>query len=106
MAMSHKQLPIDQVMPGMVLADQICNAVGTVLLVPGTVMSEAILTSLHRHQIESLPILFEITEGEDPTQNVQEQCARIEHLFRKHAADDASPMLKSLLLHYRAGEAA
>ncbi len=103
MTVTHKQLPIDQVVPGMVLSDQICNALGTVLLVSGTVLSESILLSLHRHKIESLPILFEVSESTDPQQDIEQQLARLEHLFRKHDPDDASPLLKKLLAEYRAG---
>ncbi len=106
MTVTHKQLPIDQVVPGMVLSDQICNALGTVLLVSGTVLSEATLLSLHRHKIESLPILFEVSQGAEPKQDLQQQLARLDQLFRKHDPDDASPLLKSLVAQYRAGEAA
>jgi hypothetical protein len=106
MTVTHKQLPIDQVVPGMVLSDQICNALGTVLLVSGTVLTEATLLSLHRHKIESLPILFEVAQGEDSKQDLQHQLARLDQLFRKHDQDDASLLLKNLLTQFRAGEAA
>lgn len=106
MAMSHKQLPINQVVAGMVLGEQVCNAAGTVLLVPGTVISEAILVSLQRHQIAALPILFEQVESEVDQHAIEQQCERIAHLFRKHDVDDASGHLKALLLRYRAGETA
>ncbi len=106
MAMNHKQLPINQVVSGMVLGEPVCNAAGTVLLASGTVINDTILASMQRHQIETLPILFEVVESELDQQTIQQQCQRIEHLFRKHDADDASPQLKALLLRFRAGDAA
>ena len=108
MAASHKQLPLDQVIPGMVLSDQICNALGTVLLAQGSVVTEAILQSLHRHKIESLPILFEVTSEQNAAQELAEQLQRAQYLFRKHDlsnADDpnadASPHLFNLVKRYR-----
>ncbi len=101
MTASHKQLPIDEITPGMVLSDQICNPQGTVLLAAGTVLNEAILHSLQKYNITSLPILFETVEVNSPEKALAEQQKRLLYLFRRKPDDDASPHLLELLQQYR-----
>lgn len=113
MASTQKQLPLDEVLVGMVLSEQICNAFGTVLLAQGTVITEAILHSLQKHKIESLPILFEVGNQQDLQAELDERLKRLQYLFRKHPLhdrheppNDANALLFDLLQTYRRQQSA
>lgn len=87
-------LPLAQARAGMVLAGELRDAHGHMLLPEGTVLTPAMLASLARHGIESLPVRN--PHGE-----------RIDYLFRRldPAAGDAwaGTALCASLRAYRSG---
>lgn len=105
MSTIHRHLALEDVEAGMVLAEAISNAQGNILLQAGTVLNEAMLQSLQKHRIGVLAILFEVQEQGDPQKRMDEHRKRLQYLFRKHDAEDASPQLLALLLQYRARQA-
>jgi hypothetical protein len=95
-AMEIRDLPLAQARAGMVLSGELRDAQGQVLLPDGTVLTPAMLASLARHGIDTLPVRN--PHGE-----------RIDYLFRK--LDEASAdgwavsALRKCLHDYRSGAA-
>jgi hypothetical protein len=88
MKQERKDLPLDMVEVGMVLADEVCDARGVVLLPKGVSLSEAVLTGLERRGIETLPVLVISALSDDEAVERQQLVARrLDHLFRL-AGDD------------------
>ena len=56
MAVTHQYLPLEQVLPGMILSDVLLDAHGQVLLPQGAVLTENTLSLMPRHNIDMLPI--------------------------------------------------
>ena len=56
MSDDHELVPVASALPGMVLSDELLDSHGLVLLAKGTVLSEAIIASFARHQIDVVPV--------------------------------------------------
>lgn len=103
MATIHKQFALSEVIPGMVLSDDLRDAQGQVLLPEGTTLTERTIESLHRHQVESLTIMMgELTPEEEAAQRAHFQ-ARIERLFRKLDDSEANGLLHRYIRNFRLG---
>lgn len=90
MRQERKDLPLDMVEVGMVLADEVRDARGTVLLPKGASVSEAVLTGLGRRGIETLPVLVTPALSDDEVAERRLLVARrLDRLFRL-AGDDRS----------------
>jgi len=103
-AYSH-YLPLKDVTPGMVLATDLLDNQGHVLLPKGASMTESVLRSLAHHEIHQLCVLKQAIPAEDKAQLHASQIARIRHLFRHMPDDGASKQLKQFLLLYREEQA-
>lgn len=81
------QLPLEEVLPGMVVAAPIIDAGGRVLLPAGSTLSEGVITSLARRDIASLTVEVEVpldpAEAEARRARIK---AQLDHLFR-HAGE-------------------
>lgn len=96
-------IPLSKAHAGMVLALDLCDAGGAVLLPAGTALSEASLASLGRRGIDAVSVVSEApapTSAEQQAERLR-QCARLERLFRRSAAVEATGQLLGYLLHYR-----
>ena len=84
--------------PGMTLSDVLLDDKGNVLLAQGVVLTEAMLASLARHGVESLPILQAAPEAAalDPAA-VQ---ARLDYLFRGNDREDLGDWATGSLRRY------
>ena len=112
MSTDHQQLALKHVQAGMVLSDDVHDDHGVTLLTHGTVLTPAILTSLARHGIETVPIRQNPgsansngstgSTGSNATDQEQ-QCARLDFLFRKENCDEASSLLHQYVTRYRLG---
>lgn len=104
MAIPFKQVPIDDVRPGMALSDDLLDANGNILLRQGLVLTEATLDALHRHRVETLPIAGDDATDPDAASAHHEQ--RLATLFRKPGNDDedATGILYHHVRQYRLGE--
>jgi hypothetical protein len=101
MTASYHQLPLAQVLPGMVLSDELLDVQGHVLLPQGTVLTEAMLALMPRHGIEVLPVVSETAASDDELQaTLQHQDQRIAHLFRKNDPDSDSDWATGLLRRF------
>lgn len=103
MTIHSKQLALNSVTPGMVLSDDLLDDQGKILLPNGTLLTEAILASLARHNIAIIPILCEALSPVDEAAELRRHQARLARLFRKHAGDEATELMLQYVTHYRAG---
>lgn len=88
--------------PGMVLAEDLLDRQGQMLLPKGVVLSAGMLASLARHDIAMLPIA---AGAPAPARDPAAIQARVDHLFRKHDREDsddwASALLRRHIENYR-----
>lgn len=108
MAVTHQYLPLEQVLPGMILSDVLLDAHGQVLLPQGAVLTENTLSLMPRHNIDMLPIAAPAMSPEEQAKQQEAHRARLDYLFRKydpdHPADAATSMLHSYVSSYRLGQ--
>ena len=99
-----------QVQPGMVLADDLLDAAGHLLLPRGTTLTAAMLASMPRHHIPALPILIpDAPAGGNPAAGAPQAARqRLAQLFRKNepGSDPATSALRHYVELYRLGSAA
>lgn len=101
MKQERRELPLDEVEAGMVLADDVCDARGAVLLPKGASLTDAVLTGLGRRGVETLPVLVAPTLTDDELAARREQQARrLDHLFRLAGNDRPARELKRLISLY------
>lgn len=86
MSAHYRLTPLTDVQPGMILSDVLLDRVGKVLLTKGAVLTAASIASIGRHGIGMVPVLLDQLD-EPPDEAAV--LARLDHLFRKQAADEA-----------------
>jgi hypothetical protein len=93
---------------GMVLARQLLDDSGGMLLPQGSELTAASLASLRRRGVAQRAVLAAAPEPEPDSAALlaerARQCERLAHLFRASRPDDASALLLARLLRYRKGE--
>ncbi len=113
----HIQIALTDAVAGMKLSDPVTDSKGNVLLPGGTELTEALLSSLKRHQIDSVAITTDALSEVDADAERDRQIARVEWLFRKPGAgaaladplgtEDAAPsatdVLHRYVLNFRSG---
>lgn len=106
--LSTLTVDIDAAVEGMVLACDLCDAGGNVLLGQGATLSEASLRSLRRRGVEQLQVAGEEEAVDDAAAAAERQrrCERLTHIFRRSADSLATPSFLAQLKRYRCGEAA
>lgn len=106
--MSNLTVDIDAAVEGMVLACDLCDAGGNVLLGQGATLSEASLRSLRRRGVAQLQVAGEedAVDAVDDAAERQRRCDRLDHVFRRSAGSLATPAFLAQLRRYRCGEAA
>jgi hypothetical protein len=100
MTAAYQHLAVADVRPGMVLSDEIVDALGQVLLPQGAVLTAATIALLPRHGVESLAVLRADLGAAAPAPDLAAIQQRLDHLFRKHDADDADDWGTGLLRRY------
>ncbi|MES2041883.1 MAG: hypothetical protein V4495_29050 [Pseudomonadota bacterium] len=101
----YHYLPLSKVTPGTVLADDLLDKVGHVLLPAGTTLTERMLQAIAQHDIHQLSVEGDAGTEQEEIEDLATKLSRIEKIFRQ--ADDAEPasILKSYVIFYRQGEA-
>ncbi len=95
--------PLDNALAGMILAADLLDDSGGMLLPAGATLSESSLNSLRRRGVEAVSIVAE-AEPADPAalQALREQRRqRLQVLFRRSATVGATPALLAILESYR-----
>jgi hypothetical protein len=108
MSSSEQMIDIDAASAGMVLAADLKDASGVVLLPAGATLSESSLNSLRRRGIEQIGVLQDAAPEDAAALQAERvrQCARLQRLFRRSAEVGASAKLLERLTSYRKGELA
>lgn len=97
------EVPLEEAAAGQLLAADLCDAGGTVLLPRGTALTESMLGALARRGVDSVAIVVEQSNAEQEAEREalrQQRLARLDRLFRQHGDAAASPLFASLQ-HYR-----
>lgn len=104
MGVIHKQLPLEEITPGMVLADNLLDAQGQILLPKDATLTEQTIESLRKHGVSSLRIFMgELSDEEQAAQRAYMK-ARIARLFRNSDGQDANGLLHHCIQEFRLGE--
>lgn len=98
-----KLLPLNEVLPGMVVSDDLLDARGGLVLGQGMVVTEAILFSLQRRGIETLSIVAERGSNIEREAEITRQKERLAKLFRRCGGGPADKMLWQYVTQYRLG---
>ncbi|MDQ1830535.1 hypothetical protein [Massilia scottii] len=106
MTPAEETIDIDDASEGMVLAQDLRDAGGGVLLPAGATLSASSLASLRRRGIEQVQVVGAASPVEEATVRAERerQCARLERLFRRcltGSPANASAVLFERLLAYR-----
>jgi hypothetical protein len=100
-----KTIALDDATAGMVLAVDLCDDGGAVLLPAGATLSDASLKSLGRRGVETLSVQDDELDGASggaPSEAEQlRRCARLERLFRRSMGVGASAALFGYLQRFR-----
>ncbi|MCU6435736.1 hypothetical protein LPB67_18320 [Undibacterium sp. Jales W-56] len=92
----HQYLPLSKISAGMVLADDLLDKQGHVLLPAGVILTAGMLTSVENHHIRQLSVFTDNEPDTDMDDLKQHQLERLDILFRH--VDDQIPT--SILLDY------
>ncbi|MDQ1813445.1 hypothetical protein RBA41_09030 [Massilia sp. CCM 9210] len=106
MTPAEDTIDIDDASEGMVLAQDLRDAGGGVLLPAGATLSASSLASLRRRGIEQVQVVAAAPPVDEAAVRAERerQCARLEHLFRRCLAGtpaNASAVLYERLLAHR-----
>ncbi|MEJ7807041.1 MAG: hypothetical protein WKG03_14100 [Telluria sp.] len=108
MSNTDTTIDIDAASEGMILAHNLLDSGGAVLLPEGASLSASSLASLRRRGIEQLQVRVEAGPSAADLAVAQAErerrCQRLQHLFRSSAAVGASARLLEHLTAYRKGE--
>ncbi len=91
MSASYQHLPVAQVQPGMVLAIELLDSQGMVLLPEGAVLTAAMIAALPRHGVAILAVNRDKLNTVERSAEEAERQARIDRLallFRHHDPDN------------------
>ena len=99
--------PLGEALAGMVLAADLLDDSGGMLLPAGATLSESSLNSLRRRGVEMVSVVSEAKPVDSAVlQALREQRRqRLQVLFRRSAAVGATPVLLAILDSYRSGQA-
>jgi hypothetical protein len=98
MTLGLQLTPLSEVRPGMTLSDVLLDDRGNVLLAQGVVLTEAMLGSLARHGVASLPILQAAAPA--PAIDPAAVQARLDYLFRGNDREDLADWATGILRRY------
>ncbi|MBI3284554.1 MAG: hypothetical protein HYZ65_06840 [Burkholderiales bacterium] len=103
MSKRYHYLPLSKVAVGMVLADDLLDKLGHVLLPAGTTLSEHMLRSIAQHDIRQLSVEADGPSQAEQDEEKQRQLVRLEQLFRQPPYDEPTATLLAYLRTYRLG---
>ncbi|MBC3831103.1 hypothetical protein H8K33_06270 [Undibacterium amnicola] len=111
----HRYVELSKISVGAILAEDLLDKQGHVLLPAGTALSAAMLKAMAHHEIHHLPLLNTDEEETQTTENPVDSAAqeqrldRLHHIFRhitnETAPESATAILKNYLESYRRGDA-
>ncbi|MCH8622987.1 hypothetical protein [Undibacterium sp. TS12] len=99
----YRYLPLSKVTVGTVLAEDLLDKVGHVLLPAGVTLTERMLQAIAQHDIHQLSIEDTEISAQEEEADLRNKLARIETIFRHAGETEPANLLKSYVLHYRQG---
>ena len=102
--MSVKVVPLDQLLPGATLGDNVQDEAGRVLLRVGAVVTESAIEALRRRGIEQVSV--EVVEKMNAEQFANEKMrleTRLHDAFRRAGESEANRQLFQAVLEFRLG---
>lgn len=97
----YKQVAIDDAGAGMVLAAEVRDGQGNVLLAEGAALTDALLAALRRRGVESVRIEGDEVSEEQLAAERERIAARLAHLFRKPHGGAADTLLREQISAWR-----
>jgi hypothetical protein len=97
----HRYLPLHKVTDGMVLADDLLDKVGHVLLPAGVVLNEKMIHAIAHHDILQISIVVDALSDEEQQAQQEQQLARVDHVFRRAGHTSPDCILYRYVRHYR-----
>jgi len=103
MSQKHRYLPIARISAGMVLADELLDKMGHVLLPAGTQLTQNMINSMEHHDVHQLSIVIEETEEEKQEELAERQRKRdrLAIVFRHGPYQAPTSTLMSLIAKFR-----
>jgi hypothetical protein len=101
MISKYKQLDLDAAEAGMVLAAEVLDHQGSVLLPAGAALTDALLTSMRRRGIDSVRVADDAVSTQELEAERERIAARLARLFRRPDQSAAATILQSALGAYR-----
>ncbi|MBC3872000.1 hypothetical protein [Undibacterium flavidum] len=111
MIKKHLYLVLAQVKPGDILAEELLDKIGHVLLPAGTTLTASMLKAIGNHHIHQLSIQnvenqeASTANEEETRENNGQQLERLNRLFRHGPYEGPTEILRSYITKYRQGEA-
>lgn len=96
-----RHVALDDASAGMVLAGDLRDHQGTVLLARGAVLSDAQLAALRRRGVASVPVVDDGVPAPELEAARERLAARLAHLYRKPPGGPADVLLRELVAAYR-----
>lgn len=82
----YQQVALGDAIAGMTLSDPVLDSKGNILLPQGITLTDRMIASLQRHQIDTLAVLRTDVSDDDAQAARDQQVARVAHLFRVYPA--------------------
>jgi hypothetical protein len=101
MISKYKQLDLDDAQAGMILAVEVLDHQGSVLLPAGAPLTEPLLTSMRRRGIDCVQVVDDAVSTHDLEAERERIALRLAQLFRRAPAGAADAMLRAELSAYR-----
>jgi hypothetical protein len=97
----YKQVSLEQAAPGMVLAGEVCDRQGNVLLANGTALTDTLLQALARRGVDSVRVEDDALSPEQLADLRERVEQRLAHLFRNPHPGAANALLREQISAYR-----
>lgn len=110
MSKKHLYVALAQVQAGAILAEDLLDKIGHVLLPAGTQLTASMLQAIGNHHIHQLSIKdFDKVDSaainqEEAQQKKTQQLERLNRLFRHESGDGPTKILRTYIEKYRQGE--
>lgn len=105
MSQHQLEVSVDEAQPGMTLADDLFDDEGQMLLPRGTVLTDTLLASIRKRDIEMIVIAGTTKTPQEELVEHEQMRLRVLHLFRKLRPEKlADQALFELVIKFRQGE--
>ncbi|MDB5918975.1 MAG: hypothetical protein JWR40_3209 [Massilia sp.] len=97
----NKQIDLDDAAAGMILAAEVLDHQGSVLLSAGAALTEPLLTSMRRRGIDHVQVVDDSVSAEELAHECERAGQRLAHLFRRPGTTKADALLQAQVRAFR-----